>query len=97
MKIEGIIWLETIIEKLAVKHSVQTEEIESLLENEEEPPKFRFAQKGEHPGDDVYQALGQTEAGRHLAVLFIYKASTEALVLSAHDMTDKERKQYGRK
>jgi uncharacterized DUF497 family protein len=42
-------------------------------------------------------ALGQTDAGRYLAVLFIYKKSKEALVLGARDMADKERKQYGRK
>lgn len=42
-------------------------------------------------------ALGKTFAGRYLAVLFIYKQSGAALILSARDMADKERKQYGRK
>ena len=42
-------------------------------------------------------ALGQTDAGRYLAVLFIYKKTKEALVLSARDMADKERKLYGKK
>ena len=45
MKIKGVIWLEAIVEKLTVKHGVQMEEIETLLENEEEPPKFRYAQR----------------------------------------------------
>ncbi len=42
-------------------------------------------------------ALGQTEAGRYLMILFIYKQTKEALVLSARDMAKKERKMYGRK
>jgi uncharacterized DUF497 family protein len=42
-------------------------------------------------------ALGQTEAGRYLTVLFIHKKSKEALILSARDMAEKERKLYGRK
>jgi uncharacterized DUF497 family protein len=32
-----------------------------------------------------------------LTVLFIYKTTAEALILSARDMADKERRQYGRK
>ena len=42
-------------------------------------------------------ALSRTDAGRYLAVLFIYKATREALIVSARDMASKERKQYGRK
>ena len=45
----------------------------------------------------TYIVLGQTNAGRYLAVLFIYKKTREALVLSARDMASKERKQYGKK
>ena len=42
-------------------------------------------------------ALGQTNAGRYLAVLFIYKKTKEALILSARDMAKKERRQYAKK
>jgi uncharacterized protein len=44
-----------------------------------------------------YVALGRTEAGRYLSVLFIYKLTREALILSARDMARKERKIYGKK
>ena len=54
-------------------------------------------EKGDREGEDVYLALGQTEAGRYLAVLFIYKRTKEALILSARDMAKKERRLYGRK
>lgn len=94
MKIEGIIWLRDVVDKLIFKHHVETDEAEEVLEGK---PKFRFVEKGEREGEDVYLALGQTDAGRYLSVLFIYKKTREALILSARDMARKERRQYGRK
>jgi uncharacterized DUF497 family protein len=94
MRIEGIVWLRNIVDKLAVKHHVEIDEVEEVLSNQ---PKFRFVEKGERAGENVYIALGQTEAGRYLAVLFIHKKTKEALILSARDMANKERKQYGKK
>ena len=58
--------------------------------------QFRFVEKGERKVEDVYLALGQSDAGRYLAVLFIHKKTREALILSARDMAAKERKQYGK-
>jgi uncharacterized DUF497 family protein len=94
MNIEGIIWLRTVVDKLAFKHHVEIHEVEELFTVE---PKFRFVQKGERESEDVYMALGQTDAGRYLTVLFIHKKTKEALILSARDMAEKERKMYGRK
>ena len=94
MKIEGIIWLTNIIDKLAVKHHVEIYEVEEVLENK---PRFRFVEKGDRKDENVYMALGQTEASRYLVVLFIYKTTKEALILSARDMAKKERKMYDRK
>ncbi len=94
MKIEGIIWLRDVVDKLAFKHHVETHEVEEVLGSK---PKFRFVEKGKREGEDVYLALGQTSAGRYLSVLFIYRKSKEALILSARDMARKERRQYGKK
>ncbi len=94
MRIEGVIWLRDIVDKLASKHHVETDEVEEVLNGK---PKFRFVEKGERRGEDVYLALGQTDAGRYLSVLFIYKKTKEALILSARDMARKERRRYGRK
>ena len=94
MNLEGIIWLRTVVDKLAVKHHVETYEVEVLFAGK---PKFRFVEKGEREGENVYMALGLTEAGRYLTVLFIYKLTKEALILSARDMAERERKLYGRK
>ena len=51
-------------------------------------------QKGRIRGEDLYRALGQTDSGRYLTIFFIYKDTHEALVISARDMTGKERKNY---
>ena len=56
-----------------------------------------FVEKGDIPGEDVYSALGQTEAGRFLIVFFVYKKTKEALVISARDMDSKERRLYEKK
>jgi len=94
MKIENFTWLPHITDKLAFKHQVATSEVEEVFENR---PKIRFVQKGNRKGEDVYIALGRTEAGRYLAVIFIHKRNNHGLILSARDMAPKERKQYERK
>lgn len=94
MRIDGIIWLRQVVDKLALKHQVEPEEVEQTLSNK---PKFRFVEKGERKHEDVYLALGRTDSGRYLTILFIYKRTKEALVLSVRDMARKERKIYGKK
>ena len=41
MRIEEIVWLDAIVDKLAVKHGVGIEEVEEVLGNK---PQFRFVQ-----------------------------------------------------
>lgn len=91
---QRLIWLREIVDKLAVKHRVEPHEVQQVLAN---TTQFRFIEKGERRGEDVFIALGQSDAGRYLAVLFIYEKRREALILSARDMAAKERKQYGKK
>ena len=94
MKINGIIWLRDVVDTIAYKHKVETYEVEETLSGK---PKFRFVEKGERKDEDVYLALGKTNSGRYLSVLFIYKKTKEALILSARDMAKKERILYGKK
>jgi hypothetical protein len=81
-------------DKLESKHNVRAYEVEEVLLSK---PRFFFAEKGNTENEDLYRALGQTEDGRRLAVFFIYKRDHTALVLSARDMTDKERKRHVKK
>jgi uncharacterized DUF497 family protein len=95
MQIDSIVCPEHVEEKLESKHSVTCREARQVLLNE---PRVRFAEKGYTEGDDVYVALGQTFGGRYLSVFFIYKpVEKAAIIISARDMSDKERKAYGRK
>jgi uncharacterized DUF497 family protein len=94
MKIENLIWLHHIIDKLTFKHHVDMSEVEEVFDNR---PRIKFAQKGERKGEDLYVALGRSEAGRYLAVVFIHKKNNHALIVSARDMVRRERKQYERK
>ncbi len=94
MNIYDIIWIDSIIEKLASKHGVDTDEVEEVLSS---GPRFRHVEKGNHVDEDVYMASGQTDSGRYLTILFIHKINGDALILSARDMAKWERKRYERK
>ena len=93
MKIVGFIWLEEIVEKLEVKHQVFPDEVEQVFGNQ---PSVKRMNRGRFRGEDVYRALGQTDAGRYLVVFYIYKLTREALILSARDMDHKERRSYAK-
>lgn len=93
MKIAGFIWLEDIVRKLEQKHNVHRSEVREVFLHS---PFFRFAEKGHRSGENVYVALGRTDAGRYLTVVFVYKKNTRALILSARDMSQAERRRYER-
>jgi len=94
MKVTGVIWLRNVIDKLAWKHDVTTDEVEEIFN---QVPIYRFMEDGDVAGENVYAALGRTEAGRYLVVYFIYKPTKEALVVSAREMTPREKKAYGKR
>jgi len=93
MKINRVIILRTFAEKIECKHQVTTGEIREVFEN---LPHFRKLEKGHIAGEDVYGAYGQTNAGRYLSVFFVYKLNHDALVISARNMSKKERKRYAK-
>lgn len=93
MRIEGITWLEEVVEKLRRKHRVSEHEVEEALLA---APQFRFVEAGFRQGEDVYAALGRAEGGRYLIVFFVLKADRHALIISARDMTRTERRRYER-
>jgi len=93
MYIDDFVWLPDIVEKLADKHGLAQDEVEEVFFN---GPQFRFVESGLRPGEDVYAALGQTDAGRYVIAFFILKPGHLALVVSARDMDRKERRRYGR-
>jgi uncharacterized DUF497 family protein len=95
MRINFIICPEHIEAKIRAKHHVTCHEAREILLS---GPRIRFAEKGHTEGEDIYAAFGQTLGGRYLAVFFIYKPIVKtAMIISARDMSDKERQAYGRK
>lgn len=94
MKINHIIWLDHIIDKLEQKHHVLQYEVEQTLNNK---PHISKIQKGHVQGEDVYRALGKTDEGRYLVIFFIIKKNETLIVLSGREMDAKERRLYGRK
>lgn len=95
MRINGFIWLGRFVEKLEVKHSVRAEEVEEVFGNRADFQVKRI-NRGHWRKEHVYRALGRTGSGRHLAVFFILKRSGKALVISARDMDEQERRSYAR-
>ncbi len=94
MYIDDFIWLSDFVDKLAVKHHVTQDEVEEVFFDR---PRYRFVESGYRLGEDVYAASGQTDGGRYLIVFFIQKPSHRALIVSARDMDETERRRYERK
>lgn len=95
MRIDFVICPASIEDKLISKHHATALEARQALLNS---PSIRFAEQGYVEGEDVYAAFSQTLGGRYLSVFFVYKpTSRTAIIISARDMTKKERKTYGRK
>lgn len=63
-------------------------EVEEALRNK---TKFRRGPKGNYIEEDVYYALGKTDANRFLFIVFIFKKDNKALILSAREMDRKEK------
>lgn len=94
MNIIECLWKDQFVEKLAQKHQVSVDEVEEVFGN---APRFDFVSKGHVVGENVYWALGQTNAGRYLTIFFINKGGGMAMPISARDMNTKERRRYGKK
>jgi len=92
--IDDIIWLDTVVEKLAWKHGVLPHEVEEVLRG-----KCRVFKResGKVEGEHLYNALGRTKGGRYLSVFLIRKLDNKALIITARDMSGRERRRYEKK
>lgn len=90
MNLYIVIWKETFVEKLAIKHGVEIDEVEDVLFSQ---PHVRLFEKGHIKGENLYAAFGP-KSGRYLIVFFVLKHKTSALPISARDMTGSERNYY---
>ena len=94
MEIADLIITPEILDKLIWKHNVTETEIRQVFLDR---PRYRFIERGRYKGEHLYLILGTTDAGRYLSVHFIYKKNKKALIITARDMTEKERRRYAKK
>ena len=91
LRIERIIWVGRFVEKIYQKHGITVEEVEdALLSN----PLFRRVGRGHVKGEDLYFSYGRTNAGRYIFIVFVWKHEDAVLVISAREMTPRERRYY---
>ena len=84
MKITGFDWDFRNINHIA-RHNVQPEEAEEVFFN---APLFRKTREG------LRVALGRTDDGRYLFVVFAIKPDGKVRVVTARDKSDAERRYY---
>ena len=89
MKIENITWYEETADHISL-HAVSPEEVEEVLFNIYDLPRIMRG------NENRYLAYGKTNAGRFLLVVLI-TASRKTRIITARDMTDREKKFYRRK
>jgi uncharacterized DUF497 family protein len=89
MKIERITWDQETADHVS-KHSVSPEEVEDVLFNDSDLPRIMRGK------ENRYLAYGKTNAGRYLFVVLII-ANRKTRIITARDMTDREKKLYRRK
>jgi len=94
LRIEQIILIPEIEDKLVWKHNIFLYELEEAFVNK---PLFRFEKKGNSPDEHIYSAMSRTNVGRYVSIFFIYKRNRDALIISARDMTKKERQYYAKR
>lgn len=71
---------------------VSIEEVEQVFSNR---PRIQRIERGRVRGEDLYRILGRTDSGCYLAAFFIYKEGGKALIVSAREMSEREKKNYG--
>ena len=94
MEIKDLIITPEILDKMIWKHNVSEAEVREVFRD---APRYRFIEKGKFNSEHLYLSLGSTDAGRYLTVFFLHKKNKAALIVTARDMTEKERRRYAKK
>jgi uncharacterized DUF497 family protein len=87
-RIDGFIWLDWVVDKIIEKHNVSPAQVEEAFFTR--PAKLLRAEMGK------YRLYSRSEDGRYLFIVFVWEGRT-VKVISARDMTDRERRYYRQK
>jgi len=85
---EGFDWQEWIREKIIIKHSVQPQEVEECF--------YESVYKMKRSRNNTYELFSRSQAGRYLAIAFVWNQRS-IRIITARDMSKKERDYYHRK
>lgn len=88
LRVEGFVWLEWVVDKLAEKHAVEQDEVEQAFFNP--PYRLRRSKAGK------YLLYGRSMGGRYLFVVFAWEGGL-VRIISARDMLPGERRYYENK
>lgn len=88
MRIHGFDWDEQNLEHIA-RHGVRDYEVEEVILFGN--PVFQKSRNG------TYVAFGVTQDGRYLLVVFVAKGYGLIRIITARDMTDREKHNYKRR
>ena len=94
MEITDIVLRSQVLDKIIWKHNISELELRQVFNNQ---PSIRFMEKGKVKGENLYVGLGRTDSGRYRSIFFIMKRTKKALIVTARDMTERERRRYGKK
>lgn len=80
--------------KIASKHKIDIEEVNEVFRNQ---PLVRTLGRDQY-GEMRYGALGQTDEGRYLSIVFVYQFPNLALakVITVREMSSNEKRTYRR-
>ncbi len=84
----------TIEDKISSRHHITVDEVWEMCHNTDAKSVFYQSPR---KGEKRYLALGQTFAGRYLAVAFVRPATDTVRIITARDMKPNERRRYQQK
>ncbi|MFQ6039895.1 MAG: BrnT family toxin [Candidatus Poribacteria bacterium] len=91
MQINRVVVPPDIVQKIKVKHGVNSWEAEEIFFNPDANLRIRRAQ------GKRYTALGRTYSGRYLFAVYRLRGKGIAEIRTARDMTQRERRLYERR
>ena len=93
MRIDRLIWDEWNIAHIA-RHNVSPEEVRQVCRS---PERLVLRSSKSKHGLERYQVFGRTEEGRYLAMILDRLKPGQFYVVTARDMSDREKKVYRRR
>jgi len=88
LKKSNLVWTNKVVEKIIGKHNIDPEEVEEVFDQDYLVYRAR---------NNSYLALGQSFAGRYIAIFFKNLGEGNAKLITARDMVSKEKKLFRKK